>query len=56
MTNLFWAFAVVWLLHVGYLVSIAVRQNSLRREIETLKALLEQKEQTGRKEQAPSGR
>ena len=56
MTNLFWAFAVVWILHVAYLVSIAVRQNSLRREIATLKALLEQKEQTSQKAQAPSGR
>jgi CcmD family protein len=43
---LFWAFAAVWLLHIGYLVSIAVRQNTLRREIATLKALLEQKTAT----------
>ena len=46
MTNLFWAFAIVWLLHMGYLLSIAARQKSLRREIETLKALAEQKSQT----------
>ncbi len=52
MTNasLFWAYAVVWLLHVGYLLSLALRQNSLRREIATLKALLEQKGQS------PAGR
>jgi CcmD family protein len=56
MTNLFWAFAVVWLLHIGYLVSIAVRQNGLRREIATLKALLEEKDRNAPKAQAPSGR
>jgi CcmD family protein len=41
--NLFWAYAVVWVLHVGYLFSIAVRQNGLQREIASLKALLEQR-------------
>ena len=46
MRNLFWAYAIVWLLHVGYLFSLAVRQNSLRQEIATLKALIEQKGQT----------
>ena len=46
MRNLFWAYAVVWLLHIGYLLSLAVRQNGLRREIATLKALIEQKGQT----------
>ena len=46
MRNLFWAYAIVWFLHVGYLLSLAVRQNGLRREIATLKALIEQKGQT----------
>jgi CcmD family protein len=46
MTNLFWAYAIVWVLHVGYLLSLAMRQNSLHREIATLKALAEQKNQT----------
>ncbi len=45
MENLFWAYTVVWILHVGYLLSLAVRQNSLRQEISTLKALVEQKGQ-----------
>ena len=44
MENLFWAYAAVWLLHVGYLASIMVRQNDLRREIATLKAMIEQKQ------------
>ncbi len=46
MENLFWAYAIVWILHVGYLLSLAVRQNSLRQEISTLKALVEQKGQS----------
>jgi CcmD family protein len=44
MTNLFLAYAAVWVILMGYLVSIAARQQSLRREIAALKALLEQKE------------
>ena len=46
MESLFWAYAVVWVLHVGYLLSLAVRQNSLRQEISTMKALIEQKGQS----------
>jgi CcmD family protein len=45
MTNLFLAYAVVWGVLMGYLVSISARQNSLRREIATLKSLLEEKSQ-----------
>ena len=43
MENLFWAYAVVWVLHVGYLVSLAMRQDGLNREIATLKAMIEEK-------------
>jgi CcmD family protein len=46
MENLFWAYAVVWVLHVGYLISLAMRQNGLNREIATLKALIEEKART----------
>ena len=46
MPNLFVAYAIVWGVLMGYLVSIAMRQSSLRREIATLKALVEQKEQS----------
>ena len=46
MQNLFWAYAIVWLLHLGYLLSLMARQNGLNREISTLKALIEQKGQT----------
>ena len=50
MTSLFIAYAVVWVLHAGYLLSLALRQKGLRQEIETLKVLLEQKRQS------PAGR
>ena len=42
LVSIFVAYGVVWLLHAGYLVSIAARQNSLRQEITTLKAMIEQ--------------
>jgi len=44
--SIFIAYGLVWLLHVGYLLSLAVRQNSLRQEIDTLKSLIQQGEQT----------
>ena len=44
--SIFIAYGLVWLLHVGYLLSIAVRQNSLRQEIDTLKSLIQEGEQT----------
>ena len=40
--SIFIAYAVVWVLFVGYVLSLAVRQNSLRQEIASLKALMEQ--------------
>jgi CcmD family protein len=40
--SIFVAYGVVWVLFVGYLLSLAVRQNGLRQEIATLKALIEQ--------------
>jgi CcmD family protein len=46
MANLFVAYAIVWALVMGYVVSIAARQNTLRREIAMLKAIVEQKTQS----------
>ncbi len=40
--SIFVAFAVVWVLHIVYLLSLAIRQNGVKREIATLKALIEQ--------------
>lgn len=48
MKSLFWAYAIVWVLHVGYLLSLAIRQNGLKREISTLKAMIEQRQSAGR--------
>jgi CcmD family protein len=45
MTSLFVAYAVVWGVVMAYLISIGSRQSALRREIATLKTLLEQKTQ-----------
>ena len=45
MTSLFVAYAIVWGVVMGYVISIAARQNSLRREIARLKSLVEQKSQ-----------
>ena len=50
MENLFWAYAVVWVLHVCYLVSLMLRQDGLNREIATIKAMIEEKNR------APVGR
>ncbi len=47
--SIFVAYGVVWVLFVGYVLSLAVRQNSLRQEIATLKALIEQGGQTTRR-------
>jgi CcmD family protein len=44
MQYIFWAYAAVWILNILYLASIASRQTSLRREIDTLKAMVEQKQ------------
>jgi len=43
--SIFVAYGVVWVLFVGYLVSIAARQNSLRQEIASLKAMIAEKGQ-----------
>lgn len=43
MSYLFAAYAVVWIVLFGYVMSISSKQKSLDREISTLKKLLEQK-------------
>jgi CcmD family protein len=45
MTSLFVAYAIVWGVVMGYVVTLATRQNNIRREITTLKALVDQKNQ-----------
>jgi CcmD family protein len=43
MSYLFTAYAVVWILLFGYVMSISSKQKKLDREVETLKKLIEQK-------------
>ena len=47
--SIFVAFAVVWVLHIGYLISLMSRQNSLQQEISSLKAMLEQGGQSNKR-------
>ncbi len=42
----FAAYAVIWLLSLGYIFSIAQRQQSLRKEIEALKIAIQEEGQS----------
>ncbi len=39
--HLFYAFAVAWLFHLGYLWNLASRQKRLKEELETLKQAIQ---------------
>lgn len=39
---LWYAFSVAWILHILYLVSISAREKRLRRQLQDLRALLEE--------------
>lgn len=41
MPYLVYAYAAIWLIHVAYLLSLAIRQRRLAEEIATLRKLLE---------------
>lgn len=41
MSWLFFGFLAAWLVHLFYLLSIALRQRDLRRELDSLRRLLE---------------
>lgn len=41
---LFYAFLAAWLVHLLYLLSISVRQRQLRRELESLRRLVESRD------------
>ncbi|MFQ5817687.1 MAG: CcmD family protein [Terriglobia bacterium] len=42
--HLFYAFAFVWVLHLGYLLSLASRQKRLREELRALQKTLSRSE------------
>ncbi|MSO21015.1 MAG: CcmD family protein [Acidobacteria bacterium] len=43
MQYIFWAYAAVWILNILYMASLNSRQTELRREIDTLKSMVESK-------------
>ncbi len=45
MNWLFYGFLAAWLVHLGYLFSIAMRQRQLRRDLDSLRRLLESRKQ-----------
>jgi CcmD family protein len=45
---MFYGFTVAWLIVIGYVISIALREKKLRRELEHVKRMLEENEQAKR--------
>jgi CcmD family protein len=43
---LFYGFAAVWILLAGYVLSLAAREKKLRRQLDTLKRMLEDREKS----------
>lgn len=46
--HLFYAFALVWALHLGYLLNLAARQKRLSEELRALQKALSRSDQTPR--------
>jgi CcmD family protein len=47
-TFLFLGFTVAWLIVIGYVISIALRENKLRQELDRVKRMVEEGEGTRR--------
>ncbi|MBV9771048.1 MAG: CcmD family protein [Bryobacterales bacterium] len=47
-TFMFYGFTVAWLIVIGYVISIAVREKKLRDELERVKRMIEEGEQARR--------
>jgi CcmD family protein len=45
---MFYGFTVAWLIVIGYVISIALREKKLRQELEHVKRMLEENEQAKR--------
>jgi CcmD family protein len=43
-TFMFYGFTVAWLIIIGYVISIALREKKLRQELDRVKRMLEQGE------------
>ncbi len=47
-TFMFFGFTVAWLIIVGYVISIALREKKLRQELDRVKRMVEEGEQSRR--------
>jgi CcmD family protein len=45
---MFYGFTVAWLIVIGYVISIAVREKKLRQELDRVKKMIEEGESTPR--------
>jgi len=45
-TFMFYGFAAAWLIIIGYVISIALREKRLRRELDRVKRMVEETEQS----------
>lgn len=45
-TFMFYGFAAAWLIIIGYVISIALREKKLREELDRVKRMVEEGEQT----------
>jgi CcmD family protein len=45
---MFYGFTVAWLIVIGYVISIAVREKKLRQELDRVKKMIEEGESTRR--------
>jgi CcmD family protein len=43
---MFYGFTVAWLIIIGYVISIAMREKNLRQELDRVKRMVEENEQT----------
>jgi CcmD family protein len=43
-TYMFYGFTVAWMIVIGYVISIAVREKNLRSELDRVKRLLDERE------------
>jgi|HubBroStandDraft_1064217.scaffolds.fasta_scaffold189938_2 CcmD family protein len=47
-TFMFYGFTVAWLIIIGYVISIALRERKLRQELDRVKRMVEENEQAKR--------
>jgi CcmD family protein len=48
-TFMFYGFTVAWLIVIGYVISIALREKRLRQELDRVKRMLEEREREVKK-------